>query len=129
MKNEKSLHAVCRWTFHAGRGGFVPAHMRPQWNFKNLDTPGVIKLIRNKIAPRLPEDVELGIEIRFKSEVDEKTAPAIADALVDSGIYLAMLSLGAMSTGGMGVSPHLTQRKGKKQKNSIKGELISFMNF
>jgi xylose isomerase len=120
MNDEKSLHAVCRWTFHAGRGGFVPANMRPQWNFKNLDTPGVIKLIRNKIAPRLPEDVELGIEIRFESEVDEKTAPAIADALVDSGIYLAMLSLGAHVHWGYGGIASLDPKERKDAEEFYK---------
>ena len=93
--SEKSFHSICRWTFHAGRGGFVPANMRPQWNSKNLDTPGVIELIKNEIVPKLSDHIELGIEIRFDSEVDGKTAPATADALVYSGIDLAMLSLGA----------------------------------
>ena len=36
MKENKSLHSICRWTFNAGKGGFVPDDMRPEWNYKNL---------------------------------------------------------------------------------------------
>jgi xylose isomerase len=32
MKENKSLHSICRWTFNAGRGGFVSDDMRPEWN-------------------------------------------------------------------------------------------------
>jgi xylose isomerase len=44
MKENKSLHSICRWTFNAGKGGFVPDDMRPEWNSKNLNTVDIIKL-------------------------------------------------------------------------------------
>jgi len=97
MAKEKSLHSVCRWTFNAGKGGFVPADMRPAWAGSKLDTVGVIKLIKSKIAPRLPDDVELGLELHYDTEVDEKSAPAVADALVDAKMSLALATPGAHS--------------------------------
>ena len=38
MSDAKSLHSVCRWTFNAGKGGFVPADIRQKWNGENFDT-------------------------------------------------------------------------------------------
>lgn len=99
---EKSLHAICRWTFNPGKGGFVPADMRPAWSSNKLDAVGVIKLIKEKIAPRLPENVQLGFELHYDTEVNEKNAAAIADALVDAKMYLAMITPGAHSHFGYG---------------------------
>jgi len=97
MAQAKSLHSVCRWTFNPGKGGFVPADMRPAWAAGKLDTVGTIYLIKDKIAPRLPANVELGIELHYDTEVNEKTAPAVADALVEAGIALALTTPGAHS--------------------------------
>jgi xylose isomerase len=99
---QKSFHAICRWTFNAGKGGFTPADMRPAWNGANLDALGIIKLIKDHIKPRLPENVELGMEFHYDTEIDAKTAPAIADALSDAKIYLAMITPGAHSHFGYG---------------------------
>lgn len=95
MKSNKSLHSICRWTFNSGKGGFVPDNIRPQWNNQNFNTIDMIKIVRDKIVPRLPEFIELGIEIHYDFEFDEKTAPHIADALVESELYLAMVTPGA----------------------------------
>lgn len=91
---EKSLHSICRWTFNPGKGGFVPADMRPEWGGK-FGTPEMIKLVADKIAPRMPDNVELGIEVHYDAEVDDKNAAAVADALVDNDLYLAMITPGA----------------------------------
>ncbi|OHB80094.1 MAG: xylose isomerase [Planctomycetes bacterium RBG_16_55_9] len=90
----KSLHSICRWTFNAGKGGFVPGDMRPEWGGK-FGTPEMIKLVADKIRPRLPEHVELGIELHYDAEVDDKNAGAVADALVDNKLHLAMITPGA----------------------------------
>lgn len=97
MAKEKSLHSICRWTFNAGKGGFVPSDMRPAWTGSKLDTVGVIKLIKSKIAPRLGDEIELGFEVHYDTEVDEKTAAAVADALVDAKMSLAFMTPGAHS--------------------------------
>jgi xylose isomerase len=97
MTEKKSLHSICRWTFNAGKGGFTPSDMRPEWNSKNLNTVGMIELVKKKIAPRLPDNVELGIELHYDTEVDEKTVFEVADALIDAGISLAMITPGAHS--------------------------------
>lgn len=99
---KKSLHAICRWTFSPGKGGFVPANIRPEWSADKLDAVGIIKLIKEKISPRLPDYVQLGFELHYDTEVNEKTAPAVADALVDSKMYLAMITPGAHSHFGYG---------------------------
>lgn len=99
---EKSLHAICRWTFNSGKGGFVPGNIRPEWSPEKLDAIGVIQLIKQKITPRLPGHVQLGFELHYDTEVNEKTAPAVADALVDAQMHLAMITPGAHSHFGYG---------------------------
>ncbi|MFB0554751.1 MAG: xylose isomerase [Phycisphaerae bacterium] len=91
---EKSLHTICRWTFNPGKGGFVPGDMRPEWG-GTFGTPEMIKLVADNIVPRVPDNVELGIEMHYDAEVDDDNAAAVADALVDSGLYLAMITPGA----------------------------------
>jgi len=93
----QSLHSVCRWTFNAGKGGFVPGDIRPEWAGKSFDTVKMIELTAKKIAPRVPSNVVLGIEMHYDSEVCEKTAAAVADALVSNKLYLAMSTPGAHS--------------------------------
>jgi xylose isomerase len=96
----KKLHSVCRWTFHAGKGGFHPGNIRPSWGkFSCVD---MIELIQTKIQPRLPSTMELGIELHYDTEVDEKTAPAIADALVSAKMSIAMMTPGLHSHHGFG---------------------------
>ncbi len=93
----KSLHSIVRWTFNAGKGGFVPGDMRPEWNSKKLSTADSIRLVKKKIAPKLPGNVKLGFEMHYDSEVNEATAEEIADALHTTGIYLALITPGAHS--------------------------------
>jgi xylose isomerase len=71
--------------------------MRPKWNGENLDTVKSISLIKKDIMPRLPANVAVGYEVHYNSEVDEKNAAALADALVDAKISLAMITPGAHS--------------------------------
>ncbi|MBD3320587.1 MAG: xylose isomerase [Chitinivibrionales bacterium] len=94
---EKSLHSVCRWTFNPGKGGFVPGDMRQAWNSDNLDTPGMARLVGEKIAPKMPDHIKLGIEAHYDAEVDDNNAGEFADALVDSKLALAMITPGAHS--------------------------------
>lgn len=94
--SDKSLHSICRWTFNPGKGGFVPGDMRPEWGGK-FGTPEMIKLTADKIRPRIPDNIELGIEMHYDSEVNDKNAEAVADALVDNKLYLAMITPGAHS--------------------------------
>jgi len=91
---DKSLHSICRWTFNPGKGGFVPGDMRPEWGGK-FGSPEMVKLVADKIAPRMPDNVELGIELHYDAEVDDNNAAAVADALVDNKLYLAMITPGA----------------------------------
>ena len=113
---KKSLHSICRWTFNPGKGGFVPGNMRPEWGGK-FGTPEMIKLVADKIAPRIPDNVELGIEMHYDAEVDDDNAAAVADALVDSGLYLAMITPGAHCHFGYGGVASLdpTERKAAEE--------------
>jgi len=95
MAEDKTLHSVCKWTFHAGKGGFVPADIRPEWDAKNFGTPDFIRLVRDKISPRLPDYIELGVELHYDNEYNENNAEEIANTLVDNGLYLAMFTPGA----------------------------------
>lgn len=65
MSREKSLHSICQWTFNPSKGGFVPLDMRLEWSSENLDTVGMIHLVKDKIVPRLPDNIELGIELHY----------------------------------------------------------------
>ena len=91
----KSLHSICRWTFNAGKGGFVPADIRPDWAGGRFGTPEMIQLVADEIRPRLPRNVVLGIELHYDAEVDDNNAAEVADALVDNKLYLAMITPGA----------------------------------
>jgi len=94
---EKSFHSICRWTFNPGKGGFVPGDQRPEWGGENFGTPEMIKLVADKVRPRIPDNVELGIEMHYDAEVDDKNAAAVADALLDNKLHLAMITPGAHS--------------------------------
>lgn len=102
MAGKQSLHSLCRWTFNPGKGGFVPGCVRPDWTGDKLGATGAITIIKEKIAPRLPENVQLGWEVHYDSEINEKTAPEVADALIDAKMYLAMVTPGAHSHFGYG---------------------------
>ncbi len=91
----KSFHSICRWTFNAGKGGFVPGDMRPEWNGEKLTSAKVVKLIADKIIPRLPGNVQIGYELHYDSEIDDNNAAEIADMMVENNIYLAMITPGA----------------------------------
>ena len=108
----KSLHSICRWTFNPGKGGFVPGDMRPEWG-GTFGTPDMIKLVGDKIAPRLPADIELGIEVHYDAEVDDDNAAAVADALVDNELYLAMITPGAHCHFGYGGVASLDRQERK----------------
>ncbi|MBN1507731.1 MAG: hypothetical protein JW955_12845 [Sedimentisphaerales bacterium] len=91
---KESLHSICRWTFNPGKGGFVPGDMRPEWG-GSFGTPEMIELTAQKIKPRMPSNVLLGIEMHYDAEVDDSNAAAVADALVSNKLYLAMITPGA----------------------------------
>jgi len=93
----KSLHSICRWTFNPGKGGFVPGDIRPEWNNDNFDTVKMIELVKEKISNRIPGNVQLGVELHYDTEVNEQNVSEVADALLDAGLYLAMISPGAHS--------------------------------
>ena len=95
MAREPSYHSVCRWTFHSGKGGFVPADAVPEWGADLLDTPACVELVAREIKPRLPGHIQLGMEFHYDYEVDEGNAEAVADALSAHGMYLALFTPGA----------------------------------
>jgi xylose isomerase len=97
-----SFHSVCRWTFHAGKGGFQPANVRPTWAGDKFSSVDFVKLVAEKIAPRLPQHIKLGVELHYDTEIDDKTAPDIAAAIKGCGLHLAMITPGAHSHFGYG---------------------------
>jgi xylose isomerase len=94
---KKSLHSICRWTFNPGKGGFVPADIRPDWAGNKFGTPEMIELVAKRIRPRMPRNVQLGIELHYDAEVDDNNAQAVADAMVSNKLALAMITPGAHS--------------------------------
>ncbi len=120
---EKSYHSLCAWTFNAGKGGFTPSDTRPEWAGDRLDTVGKIKLIKEKIVPKIPEYIKLGMEVHYDNEYNEDNAEAIADALTDSGISLAMVTPGGhrhFSYGGIcSPDPHERQTAREYSKKAV----------
>lgn len=88
-------HSVCRWTFNAGKGGFVPPDVRPSWSPGNLPTSKIPGLIANSIRPRLPAQIKLGFELHYDNEVAESNAVAVAESMGEHGVPLAMITPGA----------------------------------
>lgn len=93
----KSLHSICRWTFNAGKGGFVPGNIRPAWTVDKLGSADMVRLVKARIKDRLPDNVKLGIELHYNDEVNEKNVAEIVDAMADGGFALAMITPGAHS--------------------------------
>lgn len=95
MLEKTSYHSICRWTFNAGKGGFVPDNIRPGWDSSNFSTLDMVNLIKRQITPRLPDNITVGIEVHYDNEINEGNASEVADALMDAGIYLSMITPGA----------------------------------
>jgi len=92
---DTSLHSLCRWTFHEGVGRFVPSGIRPDWGPDQFNTVDFVHLVQDEIAPRLPDHIDLGVEMHYDNEYNADNAAAIADALSESDVDLAMISPGA----------------------------------
>ena len=86
-------HSICRWTFNPGKGGFVPADMRPEW--KGMTSADFVELVAGRIRRRIPRGIELGVELHYDGEVDESSAPAVAAALRKHKISLGLITPGA----------------------------------
>ena len=97
MRKTKSLHSVCRWTFNPGKGGFVPSDIRPSWKTEKFTTADFVKLVAEKIKPRLPENIILGIEVHYDTEINENNVKEVVSALKENNIYLALITPGAHS--------------------------------
>ena len=61
----KTFHSVCRWTFHAGKGGFTPSNQRPAWGSDEFDTIDMIKLVKKEIVPRIPDIDFINVKTGF----------------------------------------------------------------
>ena len=57
VHHHTSFHSVCRWTFNAGKGGFVPASIRPEWDGRMLDTAGVVRLTQTGWGYHTPYEI------------------------------------------------------------------------
>jgi len=94
---EYSYHSICRWTFNPGKGGFVPSDIRPSWSQDRFNSVNFIKLIAEKIKPRLPENIILGVEFHYDTEINEKNVDEVVDIMKENNIYLGLITPGAHS--------------------------------
>lgn len=92
-----ALHSLCRWTFHAGKGGFLPGDVRPAWGGERFSTADFVRLVRREIAPRVPSSITLGVELHYDTEINDSMAREVADAIVAEKLALAMITPGAHS--------------------------------
>lgn len=102
MSAMKRLHSICRWTFHSGKGGFLPAGIRPDWGGDRFSSADFVRLVKNEIQPRLPDNIALGVELHYDNEVNESTAKETAQAMKEAGVVLAMITPGAHGHFGYG---------------------------
>ncbi len=93
--NPTKLHSLCRWTFNSGKGGFVPGNIRPSWSADRLPTQAIPRLIAQEIRPRLPDHIRLGFEVHYDYEISQENSPAVADAMGEYDVPLAMITPGA----------------------------------
>jgi len=105
------FQSVCRWSFHAGKGGFVPRNMRPE--LAEMSPEQFAEFVAERIVPRVPENTRIGVAVHYDREVDEKSAKTFAKALKDNGLALSMGSPGAHYYWGFGgiASPDPAERK------------------
>ncbi len=96
-QSKYSYHSICRWTFHAGKGGFQPADIRPAWAADKFNTIDFVHLVADKIAPKLPNHIKLGIELHYDTEISDNSAVEVAQAMEARGLPLAMITPGAHS--------------------------------
>jgi xylose isomerase len=94
---EYSYHSICRWTFNPGKGGFVPADVRPSWKSEKFSSVDFIKLVSEKIKPRLPENIILGVEFHYDTEINEENVDEVVDIMKENNIYLGLITPGAHS--------------------------------
>jgi xylose isomerase len=125
--------SVCRWSFHPGKGGFVPADIRPE--FKDLKPWQFVELVAREIRPRVPSNNVLGVAVHYDKEINEKTAKRFVRTLKDNGLYIAMATPGAHAYFGYGgiASPDPIERKkanefGKRAINLALGVLAEAEN-
>lgn len=111
MSNKESFHSICRWTFNAGKGGFVPADIRPAWDGNRFGSPEFVKIVRDEIAPRLPSHIQLGTELHYDTEINESNAAAVRDMLTECKLSLAMITPGAHSHFGYGGIASLDEKE------------------
>lgn len=90
----KQFQSICAWSFSDGGGRFTSVS-RPNWS--NLSTVDKIRIISKKIKPRIPDEIQLGFEMHYPTEVNEDSAPDIANALSENEICLAMITPGLHS--------------------------------
>ena len=72
----------------------MPRDSIPEWDAALLDTAGAVSLVKERIAPRLPDHIRLGMELHYDYEVNEANAAEVADALAASSIHLALITPG-----------------------------------
>jgi xylose isomerase len=104
--------SVCRWSFHAGKGGFVPSGIRPA--LAGLTPVEFARLVAEKVAPRVPSNTRLGLAVHYDREIDESTAAPFREALLECGLCISMITPGAhyhWGYGGIG-SPDPVEREG-----------------
>jgi len=94
---EYSYHSICRWTFNPGKGGFVPSDIRPSWKSDRFSSVDFIKLVSEKIKPRLPENIILGVEFHYDTEINEENVDEVVDIMKENNIYLGLITPGAHS--------------------------------
>ncbi len=122
--------SVCRWSFHPGKGGFVPNNIRPE--FRDMGPERFAELVATKIVPRVPKNVRIGTAVHYDREVNEENAEGFVKVLKNNGLVVSMGTPGAHYYFGFGgiASPDPEERRkaneyGRKAVDVILGPLVT----
>jgi len=120
-KERLRYQSICRWSFHPGKGGFVPDNVRPE--FKDMGPERFAELVAKEIMPRVPGNTRLGVAVHYDREIEEKRAEDFVRVLNNNGLALAMGTPGAHYDHGYGgiasLDPGERRRANKFGKKAV----------
>jgi hypothetical protein len=84
---KKSLHSICRWTFNAGKGGFLAADIEPQSAGDKLCSAEMIQFVQYSEADR-PDTLTLEVEAHYDGHVSDEIALQVLRTQIELGCRL-----------------------------------------
>ncbi len=84
---KKSLHSICRWTFNAGKGGFLVGDIEPESAGDKLCSAEMIQFVQCS-EPVRPDTLTLEVELQYDAHVCNETVLQVLRTQVELGCRL-----------------------------------------